>query len=142
MSWLFNNEYPYTDFHELNLSWLIEKYKFILDALQKIDGWIEQHQEEYEELKKYYDDLVSGNFPPEFLASLEKWLNKNALDIIGEMIKMVIFNITDDGYFVAYIPESWDEIIFNTTGLDINLALQPEYGHLVLSYAGNTVAYL
>lgn len=141
MSWLFNNEYPYTDFHELNLSWLIEKYKFILDALQKIDGWIEQHQEEYEELKSYYDMLVSGNFPPEITKAFEKWMKANALDLVGELVQMVIFNITDDGYFVAYIPESWDEIIFNTTGLDIDLPLQPEYGHLVLSYAGNTRAY-
>lgn len=141
MSWLFNNEYPYTDFHELNLSWLIEKYKFLLDAVTKIDGWIEEHQKEYDELKAFYDDFINGNFTPEFIKSLESWLNKNALDIIGEMVKMVIFNITDDGYFVAYIPESWDEIIFNTTGLDIDLAIQPEYGHLVLSYAGNTLAY-
>ena len=47
---------------------------------------------------------------------------------------LVFFGLTDSGYFVAYIPDGWDEIIFNTTGLDIQLDLEPEYGHLVLSY--------
>lgn len=141
MSWLFNNEYPYTDFHELNLSWVIERLKFILNAIEKIDGWIEQHEKDYQELKDFYDALVSGNFPPSFISALEDWMERNALDLVGRLINMVIFNITDDGYFVAYIPESWDEIMFGTTGLDINLPLQPEYGHLVLSYEASTNAY-
>lgn len=47
---------------------------------------------------------------------------------------MVFFGITDDGYFVAYIPESWNDITFYTTELDIFLELEPEYGHLVLAY--------
>ena len=47
---------------------------------------------------------------------------------------MVFFGLTDDGYFVAYIPKNWDSIQFNTTGLDINVPIQPEFGHLVLSY--------
>ena len=56
-------------------------------------------------------------------------------EIIDEYIAtMVFFGITDDGYFVAYIPKSWKSITFNTTGLDIDLPIQPEYGHLVLSY--------
>lgn len=141
MSWLFDNAFPYTDFHELNLSWLIEKYKYILEALKKIDGWIENHEKEYEELKSYYDMLVSGKFPPEIIKAFEDWMRKNALDLVGEMVDMVIFNITDDGYFVAYIPESWSLIDFATTGLDITLPIQPEYGHLVLSYNASTRAY-
>ena len=48
-------------------------------------------------------------------------------------LQMIWFGLTDDGHFVAYIPDSWDEIIFNTTGYDIIIDVQPEYGHLVLS---------
>lgn len=48
-------------------------------------------------------------------------------------VKMIWFGLTDDGHFVAYIPDSWDEVIFNTTGYDIIIDVQPEYGHLVLS---------
>lgn len=66
--------------------------------------------------------------------SLKNWLARNAFDIIGEMVKMVFFGLTDSGYFVAYIPESWKDIIFKTSEYDINIPLFGEYGHLVLYY--------
>lgn len=138
---MFFNQYPYINENDLNLDYLLKHLKDLMAAVSGLETWRLAHEAEYQELKKYYDDMVNGNFTPEFLKSLKSWLEKNAFDIIGDMVKMVIFNITDDGYFVAYIPESWDEIIFNTTGLDIDLPIAPEYGHLVLSYAGNTSAY-
>ena len=76
------------------------------------------------------------------MSQVQQWIDnfdKNVDVIMKELIDnyiatMVFFGITDDGYFVAYIPSNWDDIEFNTTGLDIFLELQPEYGHLVLSY--------
>ena len=130
---MFWNEYPYTDFHELNLSWTLKTIRSLMDAVKQIDGWIENHQTEYEQLKELYDQIISGNFPDSIKEAFTEWMRFNALDLVGEMVKLVIFNITDDGYFVAYIPESWDDIIFNTTGLDITIPGY-EYGHLVLSY--------
>ena len=121
------------DFHELNLSWVIERMRFILDALEKIDGWIEKHEEEYQELKDLYDAVMSGNFPPEIVRAFEDWMRRNALDLVGELVKMVFFGITTDGYFVAYIPESWEDIIFGTTGLD-DFPAGVDFGHLTLSY--------
>lgn len=134
-------DFPHTHYYDTDLRELIYKVTKILSTVEMLKDWKEQHEDEYAQLKELYDNLMAGNYPPSFEESLTRWLQINAMDIVGELVKMVIFNITDDGYFVAYIPESWDEIIFNTTGLDIDLALQPEYGHLVLSYAGNTNAY-
>lgn len=37
----FINKYPYTDFHELNLDWLITEFKKLLDSYQGIIDWIE-----------------------------------------------------------------------------------------------------
>lgn len=55
--------------------------------------------------------------------------------VLSETIATMIFvEISDTGYIVYHIPKGWENITFNTTGLDIELALQPEYGHLVLSY--------
>lgn len=57
-----------------------------------------------------------------------------AEQVIRESIATMIFvEITDSGYIVYNIPDSWSDIQFNTTGLDIELELQPNYGHLVLS---------
>lgn len=130
---MFWNEYPYTDFHELNLSWALKTIRSLMDAVKQIDRWIERHQTEYEELKELYDQIISGNFPDSVKKAFHDWMQANALDLVGELVKMVIFNITDDGYFVAYIPESWNDIIFGTTGFDITIPGY-DYGHLVLSY--------
>lgn len=46
---LFNNKYPYTDFHELNLDYLLNTYQAIVDEVNEINTWIAQHKIEYEE---------------------------------------------------------------------------------------------
>ena len=54
--------------------------------------------------------------------------------IEGLLLKMIIVALDDNGYIIFYIPETWDDITFNTTGYDINVPSMPDYGHLVLSY--------
>ena len=46
---LFFNKYPYTDFHELNLDWLLTSYKHIVDSIEALNNWMSQHKTEYEE---------------------------------------------------------------------------------------------
>ena len=132
MNW-FHNKYPYTDFHELNFDVFITEFKGFVDALVQLDNWVDEHEEEYKALREDVDKLLSGDFTPEFVASLIKWYEDHIIDIIGEYVKQVFFGLTDDGYFVAYIPESWSEITFGTTGLD-DFPAGVEYGHLTLSY--------
>ncbi len=138
---MFINKYNYTDFHELNIDWVISAVKELLNEVDNLLSWKDTHEDEYEQLKKLYDQIISGNFPDSVKQAFYNWMTANAADIVGNMVNMVIFNITDDGYFVAYIPASWDEIQFGTTGLDTVSDLQPEYGHLVLSYEASTNAY-
>lgn len=45
----FYNKYPYTDFHELNLDWLLTNYQAIIDKLNDTIDWCNNHQTEYEE---------------------------------------------------------------------------------------------
>ena len=52
----------------------------------------------------------------------------------NHLANMIFVEINEAGYFVYYVPQMWDSITFNTTGLDIELKIQPQYGHLVLSY--------
>lgn len=104
----------------------------------------------YETLCKVVDYLNSvieqtNNLTDEYLklradlTVVQQWIaNFNtsyAEQIIADHIATMIFvEISKSGYFIYHIPESWNDIQFNTTGLDIQLALQPQYGHLVLSY--------
>ena len=127
------DHFPYTNFHELNLDWLLKKYKELDAHTDQIQSWIDTHEEQYNELKELVDKLYAGEFSPEFVTSLINWYKDNIIDIIGEMVKQVYFGVTDDGYFVAYIPESWNDIIFGTSGLD-DFPSGVDYGHLTLSY--------
>ena len=41
--------YPYTDFHEMNLDWLVTTYQSIVDKLNETIEWANNHQTEYED---------------------------------------------------------------------------------------------
>ena len=56
------------------------------------------------------------------------------IELFDHYFKFVFFGLTEDGYFVAYIPESWNDIQFSTSGYDNFTSIEPEYGHLILSY--------
>lgn len=45
----FFNKYPYTDFHELNLDWILTSYQSIIDKINETIDWANNHQIEYEE---------------------------------------------------------------------------------------------
>lgn len=126
--------YPYHNFSDYNLDWVIQTVKELTPRVAELEEWRSEHEDEYQELKGLYDDIMDGRFPDSMIKSLHDWLSRNAIDIIGEMVKMVFFGLTDSGYFVAYIPESWRDITFNTSEYDIFIPSFGEYGHLVLSY--------
>lgn len=45
----FIDTYPYTDFHELNLDFLLNKYGEIINNLNNINTWIKNHEIDYED---------------------------------------------------------------------------------------------
>ena len=107
-------------------------YEVLCKVVEYINKLIDTDREIFEDIDALQKDM----------AIVKEWIDNfddNARTILTEIIEkyivtMVFFGITDDGYFVAYIPESWDDITFYTTELDIFLPMQPEYGHLVLAY--------
>ena len=107
-------------------------YEVLCKVVKYINDLIDSDKEIIKDIDKLQEEMN------EVLTFMEKY-REEAEKIIKEEIEkyiatMLFFGLTEDGYFVAYIPESWDDITFNTTGLDIWLDLQPDYGHLVLSY--------
>ena len=90
----------------------------IIDSENQIIENVEQLKAELEEVQEWIN-----NFDTSFAES-----------IIREYLATMIFvEISDAGYFMYFIPESWDDITFNTTGLDVTID-NYEYGRLVLSY--------
>lgn len=73
------------------------------------------------------------------ISAVQKWIADFDTEFIKKAVEdylatMIFIEISDSGYIIYYIPEKWSDIIFNTTGLDINVEGVSEYGRLVLSY--------
>lgn len=134
----YNFEFPHTRTYDNDLGWLIKHVKDSDEAIKALEDWKAVADITITELRDLLDALASGTVPEEVATAITKWLSINAKDIVGAMIKNVWFGLTMSGYFVAYIPDSWNDIIFKTTGYDFFTDLQENYGHLVLlSKGGN-----
>lgn len=105
---------------------LCKVVKYINDLIDSDKEIVDNITQLRSELTIVQEWIDSFNYEP-LLATVKEMVNKY-------ITAGVYFGLTDSGYFCAYIPQEWDSIKFNTTGLDINLDIQPEYGHLVLSY--------
>lgn len=131
----FLNDFPRVRQYDGDLGWLIREVRTgLIPAVEALEKWKNSSQATIDGLNAILDMIRSGNLPADIAAGIKEWIVRNFYDIVGDMAKMVFFGLTDSGYFVAYIPESWDDIDFKTTGWDIMLAIQPEYGHLILEY--------
>lgn len=106
------------------LNELIENYASYSDVVAEIQAAIDKLQQQIDSFDTTY---------------IEKLIN-------DKLANMIYVGISDAGYFIYYVPESWNDITFNTTGLDItNEQLSDnghvanyEYGRLVLSMYANS----
>ena len=129
----FSQKYPYTDFHELNFDWLMETVMSMDVNTDTFQSHLDALKGDNAKIMALYDAITTGNFPDEVKQAFYDWMALNAVDLVGRLVHNVFFGLTRDGYFVAFIPDGWDDIIFGTTGLD-DFPEGIPYGHLTLSY--------
>lgn len=133
----FWDDFPNTNFHEINLDWFLKVANYVKTTADTMNEWKAAHEKEYEELlqhvnaiQDWIDGLEEGDIPEALINGLAAWIDKNIEDLIGKNIRYVWFGLTNDGYFVAYMPESWQELWFDTV-----MDFQNEYyGHLLIKY--------
>lgn len=123
-------QFPYSNMQNLNLDWVIQVLKaaeeVVTEKIPGIESAIAALQQADKDINKRIDDVIKEI---ETLVD-DDTIMQLVVDAISEAIKMVFFGLSDDGYFVAYIPNSWDCITFGTI-LDCE---SPDYGKLTLSY--------
>lgn len=124
------SNYPYQNLNDLNLDYVLKVAKQAAETLEDLGDYAER----VAELENAIDAIEGGNFTPEMVDKIVEIVQRDIIGLVGEMVKFVFFGLTDNGYFVAYIPEPWDSIIFNTTNYDITIPEVSEFGRLVLSY--------
>lgn len=97
---------------------------------------IDVNAQDIAHLQAAMQELKDGGLLDYYEKQIYAWIQANMANLLSAGIKQVYFGLTDDtytggaGYFVAYIPESWSEIVFDTGavyGLDT-------YGRLILRW--------
>ena len=103
-------------------------YEVLCKVVEYINDLIDQDKIFGEELDRLKEDLTV----------VQEWINNFDTTFIKEVVDnsiatMIFVEINNDGYIIYNMPESWNDIDFNTTGLDIEVEGY-DYGHLTLSY--------
>ena len=107
-------------------------YEVLCKVVDYINKLIEQDKIFGNELTKLKEDLTT----------VQNWIDNYDTSYAKEVLEkfianMIYVDISDSGYIIYHIPESWNDIKFYTTGLDITVPAENEYGHLVLSLYDN-----
>lgn len=87
-------------------------------------------KDKLQELSDTFDQFQESGFDDYYAEQIHAWVMENMPNIIEDAIKMVFFGLTADGYFCAWIPDSWDEIWFDT-GANYN---RSDYGCLMILF--------
>lgn len=88
-------------------------------------------KDELADLESQFEQFKEHGFEDYYEQQLKQWIDDNFADILSQGIKSVVFfALTLDGYFTAYIPDSWSDIIFDTGAAYGST----EYGRLILYY--------
>lgn len=140
----FFNNYPYTDFHELNLDAWIAKIKEIELSIKDIYEKLALPEQKWEELQAEIeliykdikdindeiDAIKNGSLLPQYIPAILSAVDEALPELVGRLMRFFIFGLTKDGYFTAMYPDNFNDIMFDTIA-DPDSDL---YGHLVLQF--------
>ena len=89
----FFNRYPYTDFHQLNLDFLLTSYQTIIDKINETITWANNHQIEYEEAIERLTAVENEIYT--FEAQITAAFNQLETDLKAEMEKALSDTIAE-----------------------------------------------
>ena len=104
-----------------------DKVEHYLDYIaEMMNEWNLEFSEEMQKELADLWDTVNGSFQNDF----DKWFNANIYSYMKKAAEQVFFGLNLEGYFVAYIPESWSDIVFDTGAI----YGEDTYGRLIMRY--------
>lgn len=112
------------------LNRVIDNQNNIIDMIGPLGTEIEKLKEELDFVKEELEKVKNGDYFSLYIDSLAKWIDQNLQELVGRVVKYIMFGLTNDGYFCAYIPTSWQFLSFDTV---VNVD-DPLYGHLILRW--------
>lgn len=115
----------------------------LADYANELGVHINLNKDDITKLQNELQNLKDGGLLDYYEKQIYQWIQDNMRDIMAAACKQVYFGLNDDGYFVAYVPDSWKEITFDTGAV----FGRSDYGRLILRFdaegnaINNTYAY-
>lgn len=112
------------------LNKVIENQNYLNSMLSPFGEEFQELKEQIEFVEAELEKVKNGDYVSLYIDSLANWIDNNLQELVGRVVKYVMFGLTNDGYFCAYIPFSWQFLSFDTV---VNTD-DPMYGHLILRW--------
>lgn len=118
------------DSQEQGIKQLCKTVCMLIDYLNQVADQVNLDTDAIAELEAQFKEFVEHGFDDYYREQIEQWFKDNAWIIYQSIAKQVYFGLTDDGYFCAYVPDSWKEITFDTG----SVYGRADYGRLILKF--------
>lgn len=116
---------------EQRIKYLCVLYDRLMKYVNGVKDRVNLNSDAIKELQDAFQKFMDSGFDDYYAEQVEKWIAENMQAIVDAMaMKTVYFGLTLDGYFVAYIPDSWSDVVFDTGAVYGT----EEYGRLLLRY--------
>lgn len=122
--------YENVDSQESVIFGLCCKIQNLIEYSETQTATIAELQDAMREIASEFEEFKSHGFDDYYADQVARWIDENANLLFDRLARQVYFGLTSEGYFVAYIPRSWDDIIFDT-GYDYS---KDTYGRLILRF--------
>lgn len=118
------------DSHEERIKRLCLELQKIVDYSDYLGKNLNIDQTAIKELQDDFEKFQESGFDDYYLAQIEKWIDAHLDSLFATYSKGVYFGLTKNGYFCAYVPESWSDIQFDTGAV----YGRSDYGRLILRF--------
>lgn len=120
--------YYNVDSNEQRIKALFKQFHKLICFIEYVGNQVNDNSANIEELQELFEKFMESGFNDYYEEQVTKWLTENLDTVFEQYTRGVYFGLNEEGYFTAYIPESWNDVVFDT-GADYTL---DTYGRLIL----------
>jgi hypothetical protein len=107
---------------------LCKQYDKLCHYSSAIANQVNLNTTELAEIAQEFEDFKNSGFYDYYKQQVKDWIENNLALLYEMMAKQVFFGLTKDGHFCAYVPDSWQDIQFDTGAV----YGRSDYGRLIL----------
>lgn len=107
-----------------------DKLNEVIDSNNELAGHVADNAADIKELQELFQKFIDSGFDDYYKTQVNAWIDEHLKWIFATVAKQVYFGLTSDGYFCAYIPDGWQDIVFDT-GMVYG---RSDYGRLILKF--------